>query len=98
MPWNNRGSSYWDSCEGSWWLVRKLILIPGVTDLYITFPTFAFTSFVNRWRVCFWVSVVPAALLALCMEFCAESPHWLFKVTFYLIMLCLLHLGMLFLL
>ncbi|XP_039120174.1 probable plastidic glucose transporter 2 isoform X1 [Dioscorea cayenensis subsp. rotundata] len=31
------------------------------------------------WRVCFWVSVVPAALLALCMEFCAESPHWLFK-------------------
>ncbi|KAJ0962582.1 hypothetical protein J5N97_027704 [Dioscorea zingiberensis] len=31
------------------------------------------------WRVCFWVSVIPAALLALCMEFCAESPHWLFK-------------------
>ncbi|GKB08335.1 probable plastidic glucose transporter 3 [Tanacetum coccineum] len=31
------------------------------------------------WRVCFWVSTVPAALLALLMEFCAESPHWLFK-------------------
>ncbi|ONK80425.1 uncharacterized protein A4U43_C01F17590 [Asparagus officinalis] len=31
------------------------------------------------WRVCFWVSAAPAALLALCMEFCAESPHWLYK-------------------
>ncbi|KAF6172418.1 hypothetical protein GIB67_025923, partial [Kingdonia uniflora] len=27
------------------------------------------------WRVCFWVSVVPAAMLAIGMEFCAESPH-----------------------
>ncbi|KAE9453428.1 hypothetical protein C3L33_14647, partial [Rhododendron williamsianum] len=33
----------------------------------------------HRWRVCFWVSVIPAALLAVLMEFCAESPHWLFK-------------------
>ncbi|PON88411.1 Sugar/inositol transporter [Trema orientale] len=31
------------------------------------------------WRVCFWVSAVPAAALAFLMEFCAESPHWLFK-------------------
>ncbi|KAK4428111.1 putative plastidic glucose transporter 2 [Sesamum alatum] len=31
------------------------------------------------WRVCFWVSAIPAALLALLMEFSAESPHWLFK-------------------
>ncbi|XP_057527289.1 probable plastidic glucose transporter 3 [Amaranthus tricolor] len=31
------------------------------------------------WRVCFWVSVIPAALLALSIELCAESPHWLFK-------------------
>ncbi|XP_057969263.1 probable plastidic glucose transporter 3 [Malania oleifera] len=31
------------------------------------------------WRVCFWVSSIPAAMLALFMEFCAESPHWLFK-------------------
>lgn len=30
--------------------------------------------------MCFWVSTVPAALLALLMEFCAESPHWLLKV------------------
>ena len=34
----------------------------------------------NRWRLCFWVSVVPAALLIVLMEFCVESPHWLFKV------------------
>ncbi|RRT36128.1 hypothetical protein B296_00033007 [Ensete ventricosum] len=38
-----------------------------------------------RWRVCFWVSTVPAAFLALCMEFCAESPHWLYKVIFCMI-------------
>ncbi|XP_078431930.1 putative plastidic glucose transporter 2 isoform X2 [Wolffia australiana] len=31
------------------------------------------------WRLCFWVSIVPAALLLLLMEFCVESPHWLFK-------------------
>ena len=38
------------------------------------------SAFVVRWRVCFWVSVIPAAVLALSMELCAESPHWLFKV------------------
>ncbi|KAG8070504.1 hypothetical protein GUJ93_ZPchr0006g43874 [Zizania palustris] len=32
------------------------------------------------WRVCFWVAVVPATLQALGMEFCAESPQWLYKV------------------
>ncbi|XP_008462735.1 probable plastidic glucose transporter 2 isoform X1 [Cucumis melo] len=31
------------------------------------------------WRTCFWVSTIPAALLALAMVFCAESPHWLYK-------------------
>lgn len=31
------------------------------------------------WRICFWVSAIPAAMLALFMEFCAESPHWLLK-------------------
>lgn len=34
---------------------------------------------VGGWRVCFWLSAAPAALLAICMEYCAESPHWLFK-------------------
>ncbi|KAK9208527.1 hypothetical protein WN944_000884 [Citrus x changshan-huyou] len=31
------------------------------------------------WRICFWVSIVPAAILCLAMVFCAESPHWLYK-------------------
>lgn len=31
------------------------------------------------WRICFWVSTIPAALLAIFMEFSTESPHWLFK-------------------
>lgn len=32
------------------------------------------------WSICFWVSASPAAVLALSMEFCAESRHWLYKV------------------
>ncbi|KAJ9167831.1 hypothetical protein P3X46_019424 [Hevea brasiliensis] len=31
------------------------------------------------WRICFWVSAIPAGILALAMGFCAESPHWLYK-------------------
>lgn len=31
------------------------------------------------WRICFWVSTIPAAVLAVAMLFCAESPHWLYK-------------------
>ncbi|CAM6120266.1 unnamed protein product [Calypogeia fissa] len=31
------------------------------------------------WRVCFWIATIPAGLLALFMEFCAESPRWLFE-------------------
>uniref|UniRef100_A0A453T6I3 Major facilitator superfamily (MFS) profile domain-containing protein n=2 Tax=Aegilops tauschii subsp. strangulata TaxID=200361 RepID=A0A453T6I3_AEGTS len=31
------------------------------------------------WRVCFWVSAVPAVLQAIAMEFCVESPQWLYK-------------------
>ncbi|KAL0015432.1 hypothetical protein SO802_002501 [Lithocarpus litseifolius] len=31
------------------------------------------------WRICFWVSTIPAAVLAAAMVFCAESPHWLYK-------------------
>ncbi|MBA0719294.1 hypothetical protein Goshw_011441 [Gossypium schwendimanii] len=31
------------------------------------------------WRICFWVSTVPAGILAFAMIFCAESPHWLYK-------------------
>lgn len=31
------------------------------------------------WRKCFWISTFPAAILAFGMEFCSESPRWLFK-------------------
>ncbi|XP_026447753.1 probable plastidic glucose transporter 2 [Papaver somniferum] len=34
---------------------------------------------VGWWRVCFWLSLIPSSMLALAMEFCAESPYWLFK-------------------
>lgn len=31
------------------------------------------------WRICFWVSTIPATILVVAMAFCAESPHWLYK-------------------
>ncbi|CAA3033416.1 probable plastidic glucose transporter 2 isoform X1 [Olea europaea subsp. europaea] len=37
------------------------------------------TSTVGWWRICFWISTIPAAILVLAMMFCAESPHWLYK-------------------
>ncbi|KAF8393388.1 hypothetical protein HHK36_021631 [Tetracentron sinense] len=45
-------------------------------SLFIGIPA---KGVVGWWRVCFWVSAIPAAMLALAMEFCAESPHWLYK-------------------
>ncbi|XP_051149112.1 probable plastidic glucose transporter 2 isoform X2 [Andrographis paniculata] len=36
-------------------------------------------SILGWWRICFWVSAVPAAMLAILMMFCAESPPWLYK-------------------
>ncbi|KAL4388227.1 hypothetical protein GQ457_09G006490 [Hibiscus cannabinus] len=45
-------------------------------SLFIGFPA---KETEGWWRMCFWASVAPAAMLALFMEFCAESPHWLFK-------------------
>ncbi|XP_019192015.1 PREDICTED: probable plastidic glucose transporter 2 isoform X1 [Ipomoea nil] len=36
-------------------------------------------SIMGWWRTCFWVSLIPTAILALGMIFCAESPHWLYK-------------------
>ncbi|XP_056167154.1 probable plastidic glucose transporter 3 isoform X2 [Syzygium oleosum] len=45
-------------------------------SLFIGIPAKEIASW---WRVCFVVSVIPALALALFMQFCAESPHWLFK-------------------
>lgn len=47
-----------------------------VGALFIGIPT---KEIVDWWRVCFWVSAIPAVILAVAMEFCAESPHWLYK-------------------
>lgn len=41
---------------------------------------YQFSNFFVRWRICFWVSTIPACLLAIFMEFAVESPHWLYKV------------------
>ncbi|KAF7843365.1 putative plastidic glucose transporter 3 [Senna tora] len=45
-------------------------------SLFIGIPA---KEIVGWWRICFWVSAIPAAILAFFMEFCAESPHWLHK-------------------
>lgn len=29
------------------------------------------------WRICFWISTIPAGILAFAIGFCAESPRWL---------------------
>ncbi|KAB2029000.1 hypothetical protein ERO13_D05G131600v2 [Gossypium hirsutum] len=44
--------------------------------LFIGFPA---KQIEGWWRMCFWASVAPAALLTVFMEFSVESPHWLFK-------------------
>ncbi|XP_017608571.1 probable plastidic glucose transporter 2 isoform X1 [Gossypium arboreum] len=44
--------------------------------LFIGIP---FREIAGWWRICFWVSTVPAGILAFAMIFCAESPHWLYK-------------------
>ncbi|KAL3632974.1 hypothetical protein CASFOL_025958 [Castilleja foliolosa] len=47
-----------------------------MTALIIGIPA---KNVLGWWRVCFWVSAIPATLLAFLMEFSTESPHWLFK-------------------
>ncbi|GMY36046.1 probable plastidic glucose transporter 2 [Fagus crenata] len=44
--------------------------------LFIGIPVKAIAG---GWRLCFGVSIIPAAVLAIAMVFCAESPHWLYK-------------------
>ncbi|CAL9134327.1 unnamed protein product [Musa textilis] len=57
-------------------LIQIATCLGLITALFIGAPV---KEIVGWWRVCFWLSTVPAAFLALCMEFCAESPHWLYK-------------------
>ncbi|GAV78424.1 Sugar_tr domain-containing protein [Cephalotus follicularis] len=44
--------------------------------LFIGIPV---KEIVGWWRICFYLSTIPATILALAMAFCAESPHWLYK-------------------
>ncbi|XP_073282003.1 probable plastidic glucose transporter 2 isoform X1 [Primulina huaijiensis] len=44
--------------------------------LLIGFPV---KTIFGWWRICFWISTIPAAILALSMVFCVESPYWLYK-------------------
>ena len=58
-------------------------------SICISCSTVWYTYFMLRWRICFWVSTIPAAVLAVAMVFCAESPHWLYKVCFHIFLICL---------
>ncbi|XP_041006316.1 probable plastidic glucose transporter 2 isoform X2 [Juglans microcarpa x Juglans regia] len=44
--------------------------------LFIGIPV---KEIVGWWRICFWISTIPAAILLVAMVFCAESPPWLYK-------------------
>ncbi|XP_019196755.1 PREDICTED: probable plastidic glucose transporter 2 [Ipomoea nil] len=59
---------------GSFTQIATCLGIMG--SLFIGIPS---KNVVGWWRICFWASTVPAALLAILMEFCVESPHWLVK-------------------
>lgn len=57
-------------------LIQIATCLGLMAALFIGIPV---KEIVGWWRVCFWVSTIPAAILALAMIFCAESPHWLYK-------------------
>ncbi|KAK9280736.1 hypothetical protein L1049_003624 [Liquidambar formosana] len=63
--------------RGTYWSFTQIATCLGLMGaLLIGIPA---KEIVGWWRVCFWVSAIPAGVLAIFMEFCAESPHWLFK-------------------
>lgn len=57
-------------------LIQIATCLGLVGAIFIGIPV---KTVVGWWRVCFWVSTIPAALFAFCMEFCVESPPWLYK-------------------
>ncbi|XP_022153647.1 probable plastidic glucose transporter 3 isoform X2 [Momordica charantia] len=81
----------WGMLLGRLFVGTGMGLGPAVAALYVSeissclgllgslFMGLQAKGIVGWWRACFWASVIPAALLALLMEFSAESPHWLFK-------------------
>lgn len=83
MSWTDGSPLNRNPCQGDsrlvWniWYILEHMQIQTIHLFIISEYAFLFWF---RWRVCFWVSIIPAALLALGMLFCAESPHWLYKV------------------
>lgn len=62
-------------------LTEASLRLQHVLDLWGLYLLESLTKkVVGGWSICFWVSASPAAVLALSMEFCAESRHWLYKV------------------
>lgn len=57
-------------------LVQIATCLGLIATLFMGFPV---KRVPRWWRVCFWVSTIPAAVLAILIEFCAESPPWLYK-------------------
>ncbi|CAI0543348.1 unnamed protein product, partial [Linum tenue] len=47
-----------------------------LTSLFVGLPV---KDIKGWWRTCFLVSTIPAGILALAIQLCVESPHWLFK-------------------
>ncbi|KAK1313234.1 putative plastidic glucose transporter 2 [Acorus calamus] len=76
FPLCDRGFTFF--CEGGTYgsFIQIATCLGLIASLFAGIPS---KSIVGWWRVCFWISAVPAAILALFMEFCAESPHWLYK-------------------
>lgn len=75
-------------------VVQLRLLLLEVLDLNFINISYVFDVSVLRWRICFWVSTFPAAILALAMLVCAESPNWLYKVfSSYLFRSISLHLN-----
>ncbi|XP_057474220.1 probable plastidic glucose transporter 3 isoform X2 [Actinidia eriantha] len=57
-------------------LVQIVTCLGLMGALFVGIPA---KDIVGWWRVCFWISTILFAVLAVLMEFCAESPHWLLK-------------------
>uniref|UniRef100_N1R4M0 Putative plastidic glucose transporter 3 n=1 Tax=Aegilops tauschii TaxID=37682 RepID=N1R4M0_AEGTA len=69
----------WKECYlEDYWLERNGVGSTGGFTLYNRVGT-PVKDIDRWWRVCFWVSAVPAVLQAIAMEFCVESPQWLYK-------------------
>ncbi|KAK9142641.1 hypothetical protein Syun_012041 [Stephania yunnanensis] len=65
------------SVRGTFGSFIQIALCLGLTmSLFVGIPS---RNTFGWWRFCFWISIIPAAILVLGMKFCVESPHWLYK-------------------